>query len=752
MKKVVLLLITILFGLISYAQIGIIKGVVGNDGNPLEFVTVGLTGTVYASVSNKKGEYEITQIPFGKYELQITLVGYQKVKRTIIIDKEVAVLMNVNLVSMNNSLNEVVITGTMKEISRSESPIPVEVLTPQLFQKNPTPNLFESMQMVNGVQPQLNCNVCNTGDIHINGMEGPYTMITIDGMPIVSALSTVYGLSGIPNSLVNRIEVVKGPASTLYGSEAVGGLINVITKDPATAPVISADVMVTSDQEYNFDLGLKTKYKKTHSLLGINYFNFENIMDKNHDNFTDVTIQDRISIFNKWSFERKEHRLASIAARFVYEDRWGGELQYENKYRGTDSVYGESIYTTRYELIGMYQLPLKKELVYLQYSFNDHNQNSYYGTIPFMANQTIAFAQLHWNKKITKKADFLVGIPFRYTYYDDNTPSTRTMDSLHPQNKPQKTYLPGVFVQTEFKLKKLTALAGIRYDYNTQHGSILSPRIALKYVLNQNNIFRLSGGNGYRVVNLFTEDHAALTGAREVVIKNNLKPERSWNANLNYQRSFIMENTFIGIDASIFYTYFTNKIIGDFTSEPDKIIFDNLDGYAVSKGISVNVDVMHTSGFKALIGGTYMDVYSIEKDSTHNYMTTPQLYAPKFSGNLTLSYTFSKIDLSIDYTGNLKSPMHLPIVPGDYRPEKSPWFMIQNIQLRKKFKTRIEVYGGVKNIFDFTPADPILRSFDPFDKHVAENNPNNYTFDPSYNYAAMQGRRFFIGLRYNLYK
>ena len=113
------------------------------------------------------------------------------------------------------------------------SPIPVEVYSPAYFKKNPSPNIFESLQMVNGVQPQLNCNVCNTGDIHINGMEGPYTMILIDGMPIVSSLSTVYGLAGIPNSMVKRIEIVKGPASTLYGSEAVGGLINIITKDAA---------------------------------------------------------------------------------------------------------------------------------------------------------------------------------------------------------------------------------------------------------------------------------------------------------------------------------------------------------------------------------------------------------------------------------------------------------------------------------------------------------------------------------------
>src|SRR5215216_5628397 len=142
-------------------------------------------------------------------------------------------------------LEEIVVSGTMKEISRSESPIPVEILTPKLFQKNPTPSLFEAVGMINGVQPQLNCNVCNTGDIHINGMEGPYTMILIDGMPIVSSLSTVYGLSGIPNSMVKRIEVVKGPASTLYGSEAVGGLINIITRDPLTADKFKADVSAT---------------------------------------------------------------------------------------------------------------------------------------------------------------------------------------------------------------------------------------------------------------------------------------------------------------------------------------------------------------------------------------------------------------------------------------------------------------------------------------------------------------------------
>jgi outer membrane cobalamin receptor len=142
-----------------------------------------------------------------------------------------------------STIDDVVLTGTIKPFSRSKSPVAVEVYSQKFFQKNPTPSIFEAIAMVNGVKPQLNCSVCNTGDIHINGLEGPYTMILIDGMPIVSSLSTVYGLSGIPNSLVDRIEVVKGPASSIYGSEAMGGVINIITKNALTAPKLSVDMM-----------------------------------------------------------------------------------------------------------------------------------------------------------------------------------------------------------------------------------------------------------------------------------------------------------------------------------------------------------------------------------------------------------------------------------------------------------------------------------------------------------------------------
>ena len=232
------------------------------------------------------------------------------------------------------------------------------------FKKNPTASIYEALQNVNGVRPQLNCGICNTGDIHINGLEGPYTSVMIDGMPIVSSLSTVYGLSGIPNSLVERIEIVKGPASSLYGSEAVGGLINIITKNPTNAPLFSADVFTSSWLETNADLGVKFNInKKATSLLGVNYFNYNQTIDNDNDGFTDVTAQNRISVFNKWNFSRYQNRLFTFAVRGMYEDRWGGDIRWEKKYRGSDVIYGESIYTKRGELIGSYQLPTTEKLM-----------------------------------------------------------------------------------------------------------------------------------------------------------------------------------------------------------------------------------------------------------------------------------------------------------------------------------------------------------------------------------------------------
>lgn len=767
MLKIILAICTgcLLWTAPSQAQLsaGRLKGTVRSEGNPVAFASIGFTDIKTGTVTNEAGEYELPQLPAGRHILQISAVGYVKHVQAVNIKPEGATRLDIQLQPTASSLNEVVVTGTLKPVSKMESPVPVDVFTPLFFRKNPTPSIFDALQNVNGVRPQLNCNVCNTGDIHINGLEGPYTMVLIDGMPIVSSLSTVYGLSGIPNSLVERVEIVKGPASTLYGSEAVGGLINIITKDPSTAPLLTADVFSTSWQEYSADLGFRFNAGKAQSLLGVNYYNYQHPVDNNGDGFTDVTLQHRISVFNKWNFPRRHQRVASLAARYFYEDRWGGQLQWSPRWRGTDSIYGESIRTNRVELIGVYQLPVEEKIM-LQYSFNVHDQNSAYGNTWFLANQKIAFAQLTWDKQLGKRHSLLAGLPFRYTYYDDNTVATLKKTGRGSENAPNHTYLPGVFVQDEIKLHaRHMLLLGMRYDYNSIHGSIFTPRMAYKWAPNERNVLRFNVGTGYRVVSVFTEDHAALTGARDVVITEDLKPEKSWNVNLNYVKKIYMNNVFLGLDFSAFYTRFSNKIIPDYVTSQDSIIYSNLKGHAVSRGLSLNADLAFSFPLKVLAGLTVMDVQTVKEEGGKTVRERPML-TEKLAGTWSVSYTLPRWGLSIDYTGNVYGPMRLPRLGDlDPRPANSPVWSLQNIQLTKKFNKGWEVYGGIKNLLNFTPSkDAIARPFDPFDKHVdrdvqgnvipTTDNPYALTFDPSYVYAPNQGIRGFLGVRWTVMK
>lgn len=734
----------------SFAQTSL-KGTITADGMPLPQANILIKKASKSIVTDTNGNYYIKDLIAGDYEIAVSYTGFRTEKRNFTLIDSTETVLDFKL-RENNTLDEVVITGTLKPVRSLESAVPVEVYKPTFFKKNPTANVFEALQNVNGVRPQLNCNICNTGDIHINGLEGPYTLVLIDGMPIVSGLSTVYGLSGIPNSLLERIEIVKGPASSLYGSEAVGGLINIITKNPTNAPVFSADSFITDWGELNVDLGFKGNVGKAASVLtGVNYFNYSNPVDNNNDNFTDLTLQDRVSVFQKWNFNRKSNKLLSLAGRFFYEDRWGGELQWNKGYRGGDEVYGESIYTKRWELLGAYELPTVEKMRF-SFSYTDHDQNSVYGDVPFLAKQRIGFGQLTWDKKINKH-DLLFGTAMRYQYYDDNTTTTVNEDV---------NWIPSLFVQDEIAFNdKHKILLGARYDYNDNHGHIFTPRFAYKWKVNENNIVRFNTGTGFRIVNLFTEEHAALTGSRDVIVLEELKPERSFNVNLNYLKKIYTSNgNFIGLETTAWYTRFSNSIIPDYDTNPNQIIYKNLDGHAVTKGISTNLDFVFNNGLKMILGATYMDV-----SKTENEVTTQQILTEKFSATWAISYRINKLFLDVDYTGNVYGPMRLPLL-GDLDPRSaySPTWSIQNIQFTfNKFKN-IEIYGGVKNLLNWTPnkGNPfiIARANDPFDKNVqydgsgnvqaTADNPYALTFDPGYVYGPNQGIRTFIGLRYTL--
>ncbi|MBB1139767.1 TonB-dependent receptor [Myroides sp. WP-1] len=750
MRVVISFLFLLVFA--SAAEAQTIQGKITSKGEVLSYASVSIANSAKGTTSDEDGKYKIEKVQVGSYLVQAEFVGFKKMSKRVTVKENQTLTVNFDL-EEDSSLDEIVISGSLKPVLKSDAVTPVEIYTPAFFEKNPTSNLFDAVQMINGVQPQLNCNVCNTGDIHINGMEGPYTMILIDGMPIVSSLSTVYGLFGIPTNMIERVEVVKGPASSLYGTEAMGGIINVITKDPEHAAKLSVDAFSTTWLENNLDLGAGYKLgKKVNGLFGGNYFKFGERKDKNGDGFTDVTQQERVSLFNKFSLKRPENRVASLALRYVYEDRWGGETHWNRKkHRGGEEVYAESIFTNRFEAIGMYQLPTT-ENIYTQFSYIYHNQNSMYGPESYDAKQQVAFAQAYWDKTIGDHS-LLIGGSFKYTYYDDNTRATGIYDENGlVKNQPQETPIPGLFVQDEWSLNKQNKLLlGYRFDYDKTHGGIHSPRLGYKFAPNTNHALRASFGTGFRVVNVFTEDHRALTGAREVVFAEALDPEKSYNVNLNYTVKVPTNFGAFNFDINGFYTYFTNKIDADTDTDQYKIIYANLDGHAISKGVSLNMDVAFDFPLKLMAGVTYMDVYRKEDGQRE------QIYhSPKWSGNVLASYNFGS-GFTADLTGDWKGPMRLPRVEDDYRPEYSPWTVIANIQVTKKFGNNFQVYGGVKNIFNTLPKeDTIARWWDPFGEPGNGVTPppgrTDVIFEPNdYSYTALQGIRGFIGVRYSIF-
>ena len=713
-----------------------IEGTVYDNQAEIPFANIEVKESKLGTAADANGYFKL-EVPAGNFNIEVTAMGYHKLKKKIELIKGETYFINPVLVETSYSIDQVVVTGTLRESFVKVSPVKVEVISSAFFKKTPTNNIMEIIETVNGVQKQINCGVCGTSDIHINGMEGPYSLILIDGMPIMSSLSTVYGLNGIPTSLIKQIEIIKGPSSTLYGTEAVAGVINIITKDPKNLDKIHFESFMSSDRENNIDLSWSPKWKKADMLLSTNMFHMDHFMDKNSDGFADEVLSERISLFNKWSLHRPSGKAMDFTAKYYFEERFGGIESWTQEFRGSDSIYGEAITTNRWEFSSRYELPSNKKMVW-QSSYNCHNQDSYYGESQYKAIQNTVFNQLLWYKDIGLRHELTTGMAYKFDSYDDNTPATEKIDFNH---------IPCIFVQDEFALSsQWIILSGIRWDRHQNHGNIFSPRMNLKWAPNENTSFRWNAGTGFRVVHLFTEDHAALTGARDVVIDSELQPEESMNINLNFNHWFQKNNQNTSLDVDIFYTHFSNKIVPDYDSDPSKIYYNNLAGYSISKGASFQINQSFAIPLNITIGGTFIDIYSIT-----NGEKNIELFAPSFSGVFSIGYEWPLKRIKIDYTGQVVGPMHLPTFGEEWAREKiSPWYSVQHLKAEKTINKKISTYIAVRNMFNFTQGSPLIdaaagSSSETNESWQAGFSPN---FDTSYIYGPTRGRRYLVGVRW----
>ena len=728
---------------------GNLEGVITDDkSEPIVGATIQLLGSYNGTVSNSNGKFILDGLPLGQTDVEIRSIGFKPTRLSTNITE--GSFLNVQLEKSTLTMGEVVVTGTMQPTFISNSPVKVDVVTSDYidtYLPSAATSIVEGISFVNGVQEVVACGVCFTNSLSINGLPGPYTTVLMDGAPIYGNLASVYGLNGIPSMIIDRFEVIKGPSSTLYGSEAVAGVINIITKRPSEQPFVSLDIMGTTNLESFGNISMAPRIGKSNGFVGINYGYIKNFTDNNNDDFGDMINLDRISLFTKWEIHRKSGLKFNIAGKYYYEDRRNGvkDFMTDRNYRslrGSDEIYGESIYTERFEIFGTYQFSSNLKL---DFSTNSHSQNSYYGSDFYKADQQIFFSNLIFDKSISNHL-LMTGLTSRLQYYDDNTVATYNLntDSYTSQ------FIPGIFIQDEWNKNQFTILAGARFDHYREHGYIFSPRLSTKYQIGDWTTIRSNFGTGFRIVNLFTEDHAAITGQRTVVINENLRPEESINMSFNLSHLYSVRPGQGMIDIDVFYTHFKNKITPDYETNKNQILYSNVDGHAVSKGIGIALQHEFLFPISINAGLNRQKVVEVENSQSRDIE-----FAPFWTGVVTANYKIEKWNTIIAYSANWVGPMALPSVydldeNGEKfdtpRPIQSKSYSLHNIKWSINTKPGLMVYFGIQNLFNWVqPFSPIAGTNDPNTNLGFSEN-----FDTAYAYAPIHGRELFAGFKWDL--
>ncbi|NBC86713.1 MAG: TonB-dependent receptor [Bacteroidetes bacterium] len=730
-------LVLLLLVPVAYGQ-ATIEGNVTSNSASVPAANVRILDGTQGAATRSDGSYRIAGLEPGTYTLIVSAMGFETARETVTLGFGETVRVDFSLAPTVIRNEEVVVTATMRERYVKDSPVKVDVMTAERLQRAQTgSNLMDVIGNVNGLTTQLNCGVCGTNAIRINGVEGPNTAVLIDGMPVMGALASVYGLNGISPAIIDQVEVIKGPQSTLYGTQALGGVVNIITKDPENTPSFSGEVYARSTAEGSIDLAVSPSAGRVKGFLSATAFQMENYFDDNNDGFADVPKRSRLGLFGKGTLEnRRGAVIGNVAAKFYGENRTGGVPGYSDALRGSDRIYGESIYTRRGEVMANYTPP-SVEALRVEGAFTYHDQDSYYGTEHYVAQQTISFGQVTYAAPMSETVDLLAGSTVRYETYNDNTPAT--------SSGADRRVVPGVFGQAEVGVGDVTVLGGLRVDHHAAHGLIPAPRLSAKYRPSDRTTVRAGTGTGFRIVNVFTEDHAALTGSRDVVFTENLKPERSWSLTGSMEHIFPLRANPMTVTIDGFYTRFSNKIIPDYDQDPGLIIYENLDGFSVTRGVSLGIDHNLTAlPITYNLGVTVTDVYTREEGSRRAVA-----YAPDYTGTAGLTYQIRSIGLDIDYAASLVGPKRMPdvYVQTFGRDRTSPVHSTHDLKLEKAFGSvnsdsglGIDVFLSVENIFDYTQGSPLVEARAPFGPQ----------FDTIYTWGPIVGRTIALGARVNL--
>ncbi|GAB1451595.1 TonB-dependent receptor [Draconibacterium sp.] len=750
-------------------------GDVKSEESHIPFATISIKGTTIGTAADVTGHFKMTNLPVGKQTVVVSAIGYKSQELDVDMLANEGTTILVKLESDNIDIEQVVVSADRNSKSRRETPTIVNSINGKLFKRTQNVTLSEGLNFAPGLRMENNCQNCGFTQVRMNGLEGPYSQILINSRPVFSGLAGVYGLELIPANMIERVEVVRGGGSALYGSNAIAGTINLITKDPvsnnfsASGTYAIAGVGMDGKNADDYSLNFNGSFVSEDYKTGMSIFGFmrdRNAFDANGDGFSEMANIDNTTLGSRF-FQRVGERGKFTLDYFnINESRRGG-----NKFElpAHESDITESVEHKINSTAVSYDVFFREsDKLSMYFAAQGVDRGSYYG-----ANQDLSaygnttdltyssgvqyIRQFSW--LLFSPASLISGIEMngsnledqKLGYYDP-------VDDIHYGNTlvaDQEMTTQAAFLQSEWKMEKTVITAGLRYDHyrvsdKTKEsgdvtGNVFSPRISVLYNIAEHFQFRTGFARGFRAPQIFDEDlHIETSGSRKVIHVNdpNLKQESSNSFNASFDFSNHWNNWQFQFLAEGFYTSLIDPFANDYGT-PDEngtVIYTRInanDGAAV-RGINFELNASPSAKMQFQSGFT-VQKSTFEKPQEFN--ETQFFRSPNNYGYISLNYNPTYL-LSVAVTGNYTGSMLVPYFgPKLANPEAgqlnktNPFFdagMKFSYQLKITDAVKIEINAGIKNIFNSFQND--------FDIGIDR--------DPGYVYGPTSPRIIYFGLKF----
>ncbi|MDO6596170.1 TonB-dependent receptor [Oceanihabitans sp. 2_MG-2023] len=745
MKKILYILFMLPFAIFSQEQISgiVLEASEKKEQVPLFGANVYWLETSVGTTTDYNGNFTIPYNESYK-KLVISYVGFKTDTLHIVKPEKVQVQLE-----SKSDLDEVTVTSRKQATAKSylNATNTFTVSSKELL-KAACCNLSESFETNPSIDVNFADAVTGTRQIKMLGLTSPYLLIATENIPSIRGASQAFGLSFIPGTWVESIQITKGAGSVVNGYESIAGQINAELVKPSTDYKLFANLYGASNTRFELNTHFNTKVSEkwdTGIYLHGNTHNTKH--DVNNDGFLDMPLYNQVNLMNRWQYTNlKKGFVSFINFKFLNDEKQTGEVDFDpNTDKGTTNAWGGEIDTKRYEVsskIGYVNPEIPWQSVSVQAAFSRHTQDSYFGLNDYDITQNSLYSTIIYNSIIgDSRSKFKTGVSYTYDHYDEvvNTTDFGRNESDF-----------GVFFEYAYdNLKNLNITAGIRVDTHNLLGTFVTPRVHARYTPWGKSALRASFGRGKRSASIFAENQSIFSTSRTINIVNTggeiygLDPEIAWNYGVSFLQGFNLFNRKADITLDYYRTDFENQVVVDYEN-PQEVNFYNLEGesYANSFQIEMNYNVF--TNFDLRLAYKYYDVqtqYGSEK------LEKPLVPKNRFFVNASYETPIKegrmgrwKMDATFNWLGKQRfsstegNPSQYQL--GAY----SPTVATLNAQITKVFSPKFEVYLGGENITNVRQNNPILGADDPFGAN----------FDTTFVYGPIYGSNYYAGLRFKI--